>query len=218
MEIVYSYTNHVPYGGKIVMHLHVRESPHDAWIYSHLQHVLNQPQICGMLYSKPGVNDVELNVRAVAQSRITYTLSTWLQNCWTQFPICMYWCCNSSTVVSCTVSDCELVKVAFLLYVPLPLRCTTCTCIVAVDVIPYCLSQQRTPTTPQLKAPPLTPPSWCGWEWYVKVGRWSSQNSYFLNHISTANEMQIISMMMLENVKSTVGANLRIKIHICSGG
>ena len=25
------------------------------------------------------------------------------------------------------------------------------------DVIPYCLSQQRIATTPQLKAPPLTP-------------------------------------------------------------
>ena len=171
MEIVYSYTNHVPYGEEMVMHLHVRPSPHDAWIYSHLQHVLNQPQICGMLYSKPGVNDVELNVRAVTQPRNTYTLSTWLQTCWTRFPMCMYWCCNSSTVVSCTVSDCELVKVAFLLYVPLPLWCTTCTCIVAVDVIPYCLSQQRTPTTPQLKAPPLTRTPIVMWMRMVCEGR-----------------------------------------------
>ena len=34
--------------------------------------------------------------------------------------------------------------------------------IVGADVIPYCLSQQRASTTPQLKAPPLTPPSCWG--------------------------------------------------------
>ena len=76
----------------------------------------------------PGINDVELNDRAVTQL--------------------------NNTVFQTVVS----VKVEF------PFVCTTAGTaraahgIVVPDVIPYCLSQQHTPTTPQLKDPsPHTP-------------------------------------------------------------